>query len=409
MTKLLLCTFFCFTLYSAFAQTENRIVLGIIDSINSKILSEQRKIWVYVPQPPDDFAKVKYPVVYLLDGDSHFSSVVGMIQQLSSVNNNNIIPQMIVVGIPNIDRTKDLTPTHVDFDPMMADLGSVSTSGGNEKFLSFIEKELIPHVDSSYPTLPYRMIIGHSFGGLTVINALITHKQLFNAYVSIDPSMWWDKRSLLKKAGNVLASDDYEQKTLFLAIANTMSSGMDTANVKKDTSLRTFHIRSILLLNALLQKNRGNGLHYDYKYYSNDDHASLPLIATYDALHFIFRFYDLKLDPVPFMNVSMGAISKIEKHFEDVSTHFGFRYDIPEAMTNRLGYLAMSQKKMMEAEYLFKMNIRNYPTSFNVYDSMGDFYWSMGEKEKAMESYKKALSIKESADTRNKLNSVLTK
>jgi predicted alpha/beta superfamily hydrolase len=394
-------------LYSTSAQTESRIVLGIIDTINSKILSEQRKIWVYVPQPPDDFAKVKYPVVYLLDGDSHFSSVVGMIQQLSSVNNNNIIPQMIVVGIPNIDRTKDLTPTHVDFDPMMADLGSVSTSGGNEKFLSFIEKELIPHVDSTYPTLPYRMIIGHSFGGLTVINALVNHKQLFNAYVSIDPSMWWDKRSLLNKAGNVLASDNYEHKTLFLAIANTMSSGMDTASVKKDTSLRTFHIRSILLLNASLQKNRRNGLHYDYKYYSNDDHASLPLIATYDALHFIFRFYDLKLDPVPFMNVSMGAISKIEKHFEDVSKHFGFRYDIPEAMTNRLGYLAMSQKKMMEAEYLFKMNIRNYPTSFNVYDSMGDFHLSMGEKEKAVENYKKALSIKESTDTRNKLNSVL--
>jgi predicted negative regulator of RcsB-dependent stress response len=67
----------------------------------------------------------------------------------------------------------------------------------------------------------------------------------------------------------------------------------------------------------------------------------------------------------------------------------------------------MSQKKMMEAEYLFKMNIRNYPTSFNVYDSMGDFHLSMGEKEKAVENYKKALSIKESTDTRNKLNSVL--
>src|ERR1022692_1935717 len=169
----------------AHAQANNKIVLGTIDSIHSNILNEQRKIWVYVPEedPNSIFSKQRYPVVFLLDGDAHFYSVVGMIQQLSSVNGNSICPKMIVVGIPNTDRTRDLTPTHVEVDPPFMDSASSKTSGGGERFIAFIEKELMPHIDSLYPVAPYRMLIGHSFGGLTVMNTLIHHPQLFNSYV----------------------------------------------------------------------------------------------------------------------------------------------------------------------------------------------------------------------------------
>ena len=94
-------------LFSAQAQNiDNKIVIGKIDSVYSNIIGEQRKIWVYVPQGSDDpiFSKKHYPVVYLMDGDAHFYSVMGMIQQLSEVNGNTICPKMIVVGIPNTDR-----------------------------------------------------------------------------------------------------------------------------------------------------------------------------------------------------------------------------------------------------------------------------------------------------------------
>ena len=100
---------FFFVLSHSNAQTGNKVEIGTIDSLQSNILGEQRKVWVYVP----DGANQKYPVVYLLDGDAHFYSVVGMIQQLSSVNGNTMCPKMIVVGIPNTDRTRDLTPTHI--------------------------------------------------------------------------------------------------------------------------------------------------------------------------------------------------------------------------------------------------------------------------------------------------------
>jgi predicted alpha/beta superfamily hydrolase len=333
-----------------------------------------------------------------------------MIQQLSSVNGNAICPEMIVVGIPNTDRTRDLTPTHVGVDPMMDnDSNATRTSGGGEQFIAFIEKELIPYIDSAYPTLPYKTLIGHSFGGLTVMNILINHKDLFNAYVAIDPSMWWDKKNLLHKAANILPKENYHNKSLFLAIANTMSEGMDTAKVRSDTALFSQHIRSILSLNDLLQQTRNNGLSYNYKYYTNDNHGSVPLIATYDALHFIFSFYDFRFTNDDIINFSMNTVAKFEKHYENVSKHFGFTYKPPEIMVNQLAYFVMSQKKMLEAERLLSMNIKNYPTSFNVYDSMGDFEAANGNKAKAVENYTKALTIKENSETRKKLNVLLKK
>ena len=412
MRKLFSCLVFS-VLYSCSGgnQANTKIELGNIDNIQSKILNEERKIWVYVPNggSQDIYAKAKYPVVYLLDGDAHFYSVVGMIQQLSSVNGNTICPEMIVVGIPNTDRTRDLTPTHVDKDAMMNDSNFVKTSGGGEKFMSFIEKELIPYIDSVYPTVPYRTFIGHSLGGLTVMNALINHKELFNAYVAIDPSMWWDNGSLLNKSKTVIANKKYSEKSLFLGIANTMTAKMDTASVVKDTAIETSHIRSILGLNTLLEKNKNNGLYYNYKYYPADNHSSVPLIATYDALRFLFGFYEFKVENDDYVNFSKNTISKLEKHFEDVSRHFGFKYPIPESLTNQFGYMALSQKKMPEAEYLFKLNVTNYPTSFNVYDSMADYYVAKGDTAKAIDYFKKALTIKEYPDTRKKLKEVSKK
>jgi len=394
------------------AQTaENKIVIGTIDSVYSKILSEQRKVWVYVPNSGANeiFSKQKYPVVYLLDGDVHFYSVVGMIQQLSCINGNTICPQMIVVGIPNTDRTRDLTPTHVDADLPYMDSNASKNSGGGEQFISFMEKELMPHIDSLYPTAPYKMLIGHSFGGLTVMNTLIHHPDLFKAYVAIDPSMWWDKKKLLNQAKRVLPSRSYSGQSLFLGIANTMNDGMDTIKVQKDTSASTKHIRSILDMNKYLSTQKNNQLMYQSKYYKNDDHGSVPLITEYDAHHFVFDFYRLKLSYNEYTNINQTVISRIEKHYESASRQLGYKMKIPEDLANNLGYQALSSKRYKEAEYLFKLNVANYPESSNVYDSLGDFYVATGDKNKAITNFKMALSKKEVSYTREKLNKLEAK
>ena len=222
---------------ASFAQSDNKIVIGKVDSVYSTVLKEQRKIWVYVPNMNSGLqnSKQRFPVLYLLDGDAHFNSVVGMIQQLSQVNGNTIFPEMIVVAIPNTDRTRDLTPTHVESDPPMMDSSFSKTTGGGENFAAFLEKELIPHVDSTYLTQPFRTLVGHSFGGLAVMHILTNHTKLFNAYIAIDPSMWYDKEKFLKATEQKLSGQKYDGTSLYVGIANTMSEGMSLQKMQKDT------------------------------------------------------------------------------------------------------------------------------------------------------------------------------
>ncbi len=407
--KTLLFAFAILCSFSLHAQNNsNKIVIGTIDTIHSNFLGEERTIWIHVPNSQEEnsvFSQERYPVVYLMDGDAHFYSVVGMIQQLSEVNGNTVCPQMIVVGITNTDRTRDLTPTHVHASPYV-DSNFVKTSGGGEKFTSFIEKELIPYIDSAYPTAPYRMLIGHSLGGLMVVNTLINHTDLFNAYLAIDPSLWWDNQKLLKQAETVLQQKKFDNKTLFLAIANTMNPGMDTTRVISDTTGNTLHIRSILEFAKTLNANPSNGLKWNYKYYNNDTHGSVPLIAEYDALHFMFDYYSM-----PFMSKIFdtsfsadSAMALLKQHFNEVSKEMNYKVLPPEQMVNGLGYACLQNSMQDKAYAFFKLNIDNYPQSFNVYDSMGDYYATKKDKDNAIAYYSKALSIRSFPDTQKKLN-----
>lgn len=406
MKPFLLSIAFVALFFTARTQTDNKVVIGTIDSIQSGILHENRKIWVYVPgnDPAGVFAKQRYPVVYLLDGDAHFSSVVGMIQQLSTVNGNMICPDMIVVGIPNTDRTRDLTPTHVESaDPFF------TNSGGGGKFLSFIEKELVPYIDKHYPTAPYKMLIGHSLGGLTVMQTLIHHSQIFNAYICIDPSMSWDDQKLLKESRKVLAEKKFPGTALYLGIANTMEGGMTIGKVLKDTAASSLHIRSILALRSYFENNKKNGLKFSGKYYNDDSHGSVPLITEYDALHFIFDFYPFKLTARDFTDTSAALVDRFEKHFLAVSKQMGYTVRPSEDQMNGMGYQALNSKQFKKAARFFQYNIDNYPGSYNVYDSMGDYYDAVGDKPNAIKYYEKSLTIKETGDTRMKLEKIKVK
>src|SRR6185295_2782552 len=388
------------------AQNDNKIVIGKIDSVYSKTLGEERKIWVYTPDMTSGNSNQHWPVVYLLDGDGHFASVVGMIQQMSQVNGNNIYPEMIVVAIPNTDRTRDLTPTHITNDPPMMDSNFSKTSGGGENFVAFIEKELMPHIDSAYRTAPYKILIGHSFGGLTVMNVLTTHTKLFNAYLAIDPSMWYDRQRFLAATEKKLTEKKYDGTRLFVGIANTMPEGMTLAKMKKDTSSETRHIRSIFELDKFLKEHSQNGLKYASRYYENDNHGSVPFASEYDGLRFIFDYYRLNITGKDFADTSATLAMKLESHYDLVSKEMGYKISPPESNINFLGYAAMNSKNFNKAAALFKMNIDNYPNSGNVYDSYADLMAEEKDIVNAIVNYKKALAIQDNAYNKQKLNTL---
>lgn len=390
----------------SYAQADNKIIIGKVDSVYSAILKEQRKVWVYVPNMSSGMqnSSQRFPVLYLLDGDAHFNSVVGMIQQLSQVNGNTIFPEMIVVAIPNTDRTRDLTPTHIESDLPMMDSNFSKVTGGGENFAAFLQKELIPHIDSAYLTQPFRILVGHSFGGLTVMNILTNHTKLFNAYIAIDPSMWYDKERFLKTTQQKLAGQKYNGTSLYVGIANTLSEGMTLDKLKKDTTTDTRHIRSIFAMDKFIKSNTQNRLKYASKYYGDDDHGSVPLISEYDGLRFIFNWYRIKLSQSDFTGPGTELVQKMKKHYQNVSKEMGYKVSPPEMNINGLGYYALSQKHYDKAAALFAMNIENYPESGNVYDSYADALVAKKDTAAAITNYKKAYAITKGEDTKRKLD-----
>ncbi len=312
---------------------------------------------------------------------------------------SGLCPPMIVVGIEPIERLSELT-TGTD-----KELPNVVGNGDN--FISFVEKELIPYIDTSYPTTSYKTLIGHSLGGLTVINTLLHHPNLFNAYVSLEASLWWNQKKSVEEATTILPTRNYNGKTLFMAMANRMERGVDTSSVQKDTSGSTALIRSNLEFIKLLNNNKTNQLRYRYKFYEDDDHPSVRLIGEYDALRFIFDFYKLKIYESELRNPDFKIDSVLVAHYEKVSEKMGYPVKPDETQVNNLGYQMLALKQYKTAENLFKLNIANNPFSGNDYDSIGDFYLAINNKAKAIEAFKKALTLQAIPETKEKLQKLL--
>ena len=201
---------------------DSEIKIGDKFAFHSKILNEERRYWVYLPPSYRNkmFAPQKYPVLFLLDGDANFHMASGVVQFMGAGANANIqIPELIIVAIPNTQRTRDLTPTRSTKDYNGKENESLASSGGGETFLRFLEQELIPRIESEYRTQPYRLLVGHSFGGLFAINAFVRQASIFRAFIAIDPSLWWDDHLLLRRAKS-MARD--LKGSVYISLANCL-------------------------------------------------------------------------------------------------------------------------------------------------------------------------------------------
>jgi uncharacterized protein len=275
----------CSTLINA--QVNSNAVSKRIDTIHSAVLNEDRYMWVHVPGNAS--ALSQYPVVYVLDGQVLFEEVKGILDRLSKETGKSTANEMIVVGIGNIwQRDRDYSPTHVASSPGV-DPHACAVSGGGEKFIQFLEKELFPYVQSKYPASPVRLLIGHSMGGLEAMNILLKHPGMFDYYAVIDPSMWWDNQKLVTESKKILANRTFEKTTLFLAVANPKGLDMNVSQIKSDTSEKTALIRPSLTLVDYIRQNQQNKLRFDWKYYKDYDHMTVPAPAIYDALKFFLK------------------------------------------------------------------------------------------------------------------------
>ncbi|MBC9909937.1 alpha/beta hydrolase [Chitinophaga varians] len=337
-------------LYAMTSAAQGNVSIGKKYSLPSVILGEKRDYWIYLPPGYDDttYAPARYPVVYLLDGDANFHSFTG-IQEILAQGPYASIPQMIVVGILNTDRTRDLTPSPAGrkayYDPKAT---LYANSGGNERFIAFLQKELRPHIDSAYRTSGYNILQGHSFGGLTAVNLLLHHTRLFNAYVVIDPSLWWDQQLMLRQADSILPRKDFTGTNIYVAMAHKVVVPQDTT---------TDHPMAIRAFSQQLQRRQPQGLRWQFHYYPEDDHGTVPLPAAFDALKFIFSGHQVHVKQ------AVQDPSLITKHYAELSARLGFTFKPTERYLDWLGSYCLRIGRTDQAAAIFRMAADLYPQS----------------------------------------------
>ncbi|MCD4692923.1 MAG: hypothetical protein K8R79_08415 [Calditrichales bacterium] len=342
-----------------FAQeVVEKIVLGHTVNINSQILGEERPVIVYLPEGYHQ-SKNKYPVLYLLDGGAHFHHATGIIQFLSR---NGRMPQAIVVAIPNTDRSRDFTPSTVK---------EMQNSGGADNFLNFMQNELIPLIGNSYRTQSYRILFGHSLTAMFSIYTLAARPALFNAYIAASPYLMYDDEIIIKIVKDSFTKKAAFNKSLYMTIGNEPA-----------------YVESLGKFTGLLDSNSSNGLEWKFVKMESEDHGSIPHKTIYDGLEFIFSGWRIPTDLAT-------SLTSIDEHYKSLSKKFGYEILAPEFLLNQLGYQILGQEEIEKAIQIFKQNVKTYPESVNVYDSLGEAFEKAGDIKMAEKNYKIAVQTGE--------------
>jgi predicted alpha/beta superfamily hydrolase len=257
-------------------ETSKPFVLGTIEEINSKILSEKRIVNIYLPEGYNQNDTIKYPVTYLLDGsaDEDFIHVVGLFQ-FNSFSWINRVPKSIVVGIANIDRKRDFTyQTTIEEDKKR-----YLTCGKSANFISFIETELQPFIEKKYKTNNSKTIIGQSLGGLLATEIVLKKPTLFNKYIIISPSLWWNNGSLLEEKSKIYQENFKDKIDIYIGVGK---EGLTPSKIP--------HVMEVdaNLLAEKLKSTKSKNVKVSFDYLPQEDHATITHQAIFNAMRILY-------------------------------------------------------------------------------------------------------------------------
>ncbi|WP_314340569.1 alpha/beta hydrolase-fold protein [Acinetobacter guillouiae] len=303
---------------------DNSIRIGETHNFVSSVLNEKRPIQIYLPATYGKYPKQKYPVIYLLDSETNFHYLTGIVEKLSKSPYPSI-PEMVVVGIVNTERARDLTPTKQKPEIKQGRVIEGET-GGNVAFFKFLESELMPDIEKKYRTNGLNILIGHSFGGITALNHMLNGQQNIQAYIVHDPSIWWDDEIMLKRFKEA-NNQDFQHKTLFLT----------QVGASENTDSLDNHYKGIKKFNQYLSQQPFTQLNYKYVQYEGEDHGTVPIKGNLDGLRYIFEGMRVNIKAIP-ENPNL-----IKQHYAQLSQNLGFEIQPSEAYLDRvLDYLKRS-------------------------------------------------------------------
>jgi predicted alpha/beta superfamily hydrolase len=342
------------------------VTIGMRYSIESKVLKETRTYVVHKPWNYDR-SENRYPVIILLDGDTNVQTVSTTADFLSNTGRSM---QMLVVGIDNTDRQRDLTPPFAGERPEGTPEG---IAGGAPQFLSFVADELIPQLDRTLRTRPTRILVGYSYSGLFTLYTLFNRPELFKAYIAVSPSLWWDNQALAKQAPAFVAAHPELRTNVFMTVAN-----------EGGTMLGGTH----LVMGAFSASP--NTIAAEFRHWPEESHSSGNLRAVYEGIEWLHQFY---YTHEPFRAYESGGLAYFDKRFAMISEYLGYEVKIPENVLMELQNILTYEKRHAEAQQVLKRTIALYPNSANAEFDLSKSYSSSNDAGQAKTHMRRSLEL----------------
>lgn len=334
--------------------------------LQSGVLDEQRQ---YTVSLPEDYANTKqhYPVIYRLDGAENIPLMEAV---LSRLQENDAAPHVIIVAIENTDRLRDMYPT-VNQDPN----GPVGLGGGADKFLSFIERELIPDVEKRYRTHTTRIIAGASAAGAFSLYAMQERPGLFDGHIAYSPAVWWNTGAMVERTKQWLSSKPTTNTYLYMNMGN---EGLPMRPYY-DSLLADFASSENPKLQTVIDQHDG---------------VSHGLTSTAGIFHAYQSFFMSKAFAPENVTPDMQTI---DNYYKQLGKQWGVDDTPPENVVRQLGYYFNWQQQPELAMTLFKHNMSHHPKNPDAITGVVYGYEGQNNLTQALSFAEKALEVADKA------------
>jgi predicted alpha/beta superfamily hydrolase len=346
----------------SFAQAQNllfeekeRITLASKLSVHSEVLGEDREVLISLPANYETSDK-RYPVVYLLDAQYlfEFQHAYGLLNTLAFLET---IPQVILVGIASADRDKDLTPPDAGED------------GNADQFIAFLRDELQQLIEQQYRTEPYKLLIGHSAGGLFALHTLLHAPDTFDAYIALSPAVWSNDGVFVTGLRDVLSEERELSSSLFTSLANEGGS---------ERELYDEFVK-------ILSERKPQGLSFSHMNFLDEDHGSTLIPGMRSGLEFLYANWA----PPDTVN----SLSELVAHYRSLSEHFGYAVGVPVTHASDLGFKLLRNGDPESALEIFEYALENVAQDAIAHYQVGVALRRLGRLGEALPAFERAIAL----------------
>ncbi|CAL2080425.1 conserved protein of unknown function [Tenacibaculum sp. 190524A02b] len=353
-------------------QIEESIIIGKKIKVNSKILNQEKEIYLSLPHKYEEHIQC-YPVVFVLEAEFLFEPTKAISSFLAA---RSKMPEAIIVGIPN------------DFHEQRHELGFKKWKGKPEEYLNFFRKELIPFIESNYRADSHRTIIAMSPTNGFLFEAFFNQPDVFNAYIAL--TMHWDwnpennEVTMVDHIIKIISNHSYPKSSIYIGTADDdmVYSGEEYLTSRK--KLDEF------------QKSKSQ-VKYKVELLENEEHYSMALVGLRNAFKFMYPNEEWKFQRLQKMK---DPVKQIKDYYDSLSKKYGFDIYPLEDTHGKYGIVSQAENmikwKMWDNEKIIafiKLGLQYYPNSANLHMKLAKVYRKAGYKKESIETVERTIQL----------------